>query len=508
MRITKDVDLPEQLLEALRDGRLVVFAGAGVSMDPPAQLPGFRQLAERLANDAVKRPPGPEESLDEFLEALEAQGVNVHQRIREIYGDASSQPNQIHHDLLRLFQDADRVRIVTTNFDPHFTSAANTAYGDNAVEVFRAGALPPGYDFAGIVYLHGCVDRSSSRLVVTARDFGEAYMTERWAANFLVRMFDEWTVLFVGYSHDDVLMKYLSRALGGRTKPRYVLTHRDAAQWHQFGITAIAYAKQEDPPEHDQMNEAIARWARHANMGLLDHEKRIKEIVERPPPEDPVDEDYIKDALKDEACTRIFTKNVRDVKWLRWIEELPQFQVRFKPEVQIDELSRWLAHWFAEEYVVGHTEDALATYMRRGQTPHAELVFAILFRFHRDPRPDGTTFRRWLAVLLGGPTPPPYSDYFDYALTHCVWPDDREIALLLFEYLTTPKVRLKPSFAELLGGSAQVTVDLQSTGDEHWIRHGWENLFRPNLADCAADIARVVAHQVEQAARLYRTASA
>ena len=36
------VDFPEPLLNALRDGRLVVFAGAGVSMGPPACLPGFR----------------------------------------------------------------------------------------------------------------------------------------------------------------------------------------------------------------------------------------------------------------------------------------------------------------------------------------------------------------------------------------------------------------------------------------------------------------------------------
>ena len=33
------VDFPEPLLAALRDGRLVVFAGAGVSMGLPAGLP-------------------------------------------------------------------------------------------------------------------------------------------------------------------------------------------------------------------------------------------------------------------------------------------------------------------------------------------------------------------------------------------------------------------------------------------------------------------------------------
>ena len=44
------VDFPEPLLNALRDGKLVVFAGAGVSMGPPAGLPSFRELAEGLDN--------------------------------------------------------------------------------------------------------------------------------------------------------------------------------------------------------------------------------------------------------------------------------------------------------------------------------------------------------------------------------------------------------------------------------------------------------------------------
>ena len=46
----KGVDFPPALLDALRDGRLVVFAGAGVSMGAPARLPSLCKLAERLDN--------------------------------------------------------------------------------------------------------------------------------------------------------------------------------------------------------------------------------------------------------------------------------------------------------------------------------------------------------------------------------------------------------------------------------------------------------------------------
>ena len=36
-----NIDFPKPLLNALRDGELVVFAGAGVSMGEPACLPNF-----------------------------------------------------------------------------------------------------------------------------------------------------------------------------------------------------------------------------------------------------------------------------------------------------------------------------------------------------------------------------------------------------------------------------------------------------------------------------------
>ena len=52
------VDFPQPLLNALRDGKLVVFAGAGVSMGSPAGLPSFRELAEPLDNPSGGRGVG------------------------------------------------------------------------------------------------------------------------------------------------------------------------------------------------------------------------------------------------------------------------------------------------------------------------------------------------------------------------------------------------------------------------------------------------------------------
>jgi hypothetical protein len=48
------VDLPEPLLSGLRDRWLVIFAGAGVSMGPLADLTDFGRLAELVAEGTGK----------------------------------------------------------------------------------------------------------------------------------------------------------------------------------------------------------------------------------------------------------------------------------------------------------------------------------------------------------------------------------------------------------------------------------------------------------------------
>ncbi len=44
-----EIEFPESLIEAQKRGTLVVFAGAGVSMGPPANLPSFENLADEVA---------------------------------------------------------------------------------------------------------------------------------------------------------------------------------------------------------------------------------------------------------------------------------------------------------------------------------------------------------------------------------------------------------------------------------------------------------------------------
>jgi hypothetical protein len=67
------VDFPEPLLNALRERQLVVFAGAGVSMGPPANMPGFRELARQVA-EGTGLFIGEDEPEDRFLGRVKEAG--------------------------------------------------------------------------------------------------------------------------------------------------------------------------------------------------------------------------------------------------------------------------------------------------------------------------------------------------------------------------------------------------------------------------------------------------
>lgn len=185
--ITDQVDLPTGLIAAQQRGDLVVFVGAGASIDAPSSLPSFAGLTERIAVGAgVEAPTGPV-PLDQFLGDLDG-SIDVHQRVHDIISNAASQPNALHRALVRLPKGNPDVRIVTTNYDLHL-SESRAELGDTLTE-FDGPALPLGNDFSGIVYLHGSVRQPPRFLVVTDRDFGHAYLTEAWAARFLHAMFD------------------------------------------------------------------------------------------------------------------------------------------------------------------------------------------------------------------------------------------------------------------------------------------------------------------------------
>ena len=197
-----DVDIPAKLVEAHQTGRLVLFVGAGASIAPPSNLPTFQTLTEGIAAESGVPVTG---QLDQFLGVLrEEHKVDVHARVAARIGAADSRPNTLHEAILALATTSPVPRIVTTNYDIHLSTTL-AAHG-RLLHEYLAPALPMGDDFDGIVYLHGRLGQQPRHLVVTDEDFGRAYLRDAWVARFLERMFATYAVLFIGYSHSDLVM--------------------------------------------------------------------------------------------------------------------------------------------------------------------------------------------------------------------------------------------------------------------------------------------------------------
>ena len=316
------IDFPETLLRAQAAGELVVFAGAGVSMPPPASLPSFSNLALQIGNSSGLQ-KDQNEPEDRYLGRLKKRGIKVHESAARIFVNDRTKPHALHRHLLQLFPTADNVRIVTTNFDAHFSSTAAEIYQDQ-VETFCGPALPLGDDFSGLVYLHGSAAQERKRCVLTDEDFGRAYLTEAWASRFLAGMFRRYVVLFVGYSHNDTVMNYLARGLPPVSqKPRFAFSTGDEeslSKWEFLGINPLVYETSQAANTHNAITVSVGEWVRELNRGLLEKAQRIRSIAEAPPPLAGEDADYIKSSLAEKSSWQLFFKYARLPRWISWLE--------------------------------------------------------------------------------------------------------------------------------------------------------------------------------------------
>ncbi|SNS50602.1 SIR2-like domain-containing protein [Micrococcales bacterium KH10] len=417
MWMTGEVELPDEVLTAQAEGRLVFFVGAGVSVDRPSGLPLFGALAQELAHLAREPYDGPM-AVDQFLGSMPEE-FDTHRHARNIVTRDDSRPNSTHTALVRLASASGSLRIVTTNFDDHLASAAIN--DDIVIEDKWIGpALPLGDDFKGLVHLHGSVMRHPRELVLTDKDFGRAYLTAAWATRFLLPMFQKFTVLFIGYSHDDPIMRYLALGLPSGT-PRFALTSADSAhdvKWKRLGVQPVPYPVSSG--DHGALVRALEAWDVRVRMGQTEHSARVREIVAAGSSLTPVDHDYLLDRL----CTAEGTREFADAtavlsdelktEWLRWLESFEGFKQLFDSKA-VPETSAILGRWFCYTFlaVPEFHGAALQTVQRLGQT-FAEPLFVMasvaVKKLARADSVAGTRWRAFLATSVRGFTAPTRSE--------------------------------------------------------------------------------------------------
>ena len=213
-------------------------------------------------------------------------------------------------------------------------------------------------------------------MVLTDADFGRAYLTEGWARRFLVDLFGTYTVLFVGYSHSDTVMNYLSRALTPGAGERFALTDEpDNAEWQLLDVEPIGYERTPEG-DHRALGEGVGRLADHNRRGLLEWQRDVADIVKNPPLLDDEAMDLIDDALSDAERCRFFTDAASHVDWIAWLERRGYLAALFGT-ADFTERDRRLARWLAERLARDHASTLFLLIGRNGLRIHPSFWWAL-----------------------------------------------------------------------------------------------------------------------------------
>jgi hypothetical protein len=297
-------DIPDVLLQAHEDGRVVFFCGAGISY--PAGLPGFKGLVEEIYRltgtvlSDIEREAFDRQQFDATLDLLERRLPGQRLAVRRALAQAlkpklrRNGATDTHVALLRLGRSREgALRLITTNFDRVFYTAAKRT--GQVFQGYPAPMLPipKNSRWNGLVYLHGLLpgktdDTALNRLVVTSGDFGLAYLTERWAARFVSELFRNYVVCFVGYSINDPVLRYMmdalaaDRMLGEVTPQAWALAdchpgqeHRKSIEWGAKGVTPILYEVPAGTHDHSALHKTLQTWADTYRDGVLGKERMV-----------------------------------------------------------------------------------------------------------------------------------------------------------------------------------------------------------------------------------------
>jgi len=495
-------------------GDLVVFAGAGVSCPAPSSLPLFAELARKIGGSSsiTMEKDEPE---DRYLGRLKAKGVRVHNLAADILVNNETKPHELHHLLLQLFPTPKQVRLVTTNFDTHFTIAARESF-DTDVEKFYAPALPLGNDFNGIVYLHGCADKKVEKCILTDEDFGRAYLSQGWATRFLISMFSRYVVLFVGYSHNDTVMNYLARGLPpGNQQARFAFSTDDdqsLSKWKHLEIQPLVYKPVEAKNLHEPITVAVRDWVSELKRGLWEKAERIRAIATSRPPLEGEDADYIQFSLTDASTAQFFFKHAILPEWISWLEKRNFLRPLFSPDAEMGTLEPALEMWLTDHFVAENSQELMASIQRNGGKLTPTMCGFICRRLGMRDRDDkiNHVFGRWTAFLLAQSSDALSDEDWGLLLKTCRFPEDKAISVLLFDLLTRPKIVLEENWLRAVDktNSEEVRFGLNLERHENcWLNEAWNHLIKANFISYVNELEPIVLNNLGAAHALLETCS-
>lgn len=240
----KDFDMPNDIIEAVKSERLVLFAGAGISTENKRCYP--RTFYEEIKQE-LDLPDNEQLKFSQVMSMYSKQPNgrrNLIMRIKERFDYVDSfselyrQATSFHRELSSIYFIRD---IITTNWDDYFERECEaTPFATDKDLIFWDLA------YRRVLKIHGTVNNYGS-LVITGEDYRQCYerLNNGALGGFLKSFLATKTIIFIGYSFGDEdfssIQEYLSREMNGLNPHAYVVTIDESAKekFKESNITPI-----------------------------------------------------------------------------------------------------------------------------------------------------------------------------------------------------------------------------------------------------------------------------
>lgn len=350
--------IPASVLDAAEEGTLALFCGAGVSCR--AGLPTFEGLVHQAYRRLDVAPTTEEEKAIESSEYGRALGLLedrlqeslVRRSVIELLTLRDDADLVTHRSLLDLSKTDDGAyRLITTNFDRGFIQG-----GLGIDSAPRVGSPHP-LRWRNPVHLHGLIrtdDPNGNELILTSADFGRAYLTEGWAARFVSELFRRFTVLFIGYSIGDPVLRYVldayaaDRVKGDKLPEVYALVgvksepQNNLESWRTKNVHPIPYSIDND---HYLLHATLSRWATFKKDGLPGKHGIIRQFADAKPTH--TDEESLflwTISTKDGKCARHFS-SINPLPPLEWLEVFEGCGLIQREVSEVGETTQLVSSW-------------------------------------------------------------------------------------------------------------------------------------------------------------------
>ena len=287
-------------------------------------------------------------------------------------------------------------------------------------------------------------------------------------------------------------------------------------RWKSLGIKPFLYSQQ-DANDHSRLYEGVRRLAEYVNRGVLDWEREITDLAEKPPLSlDEEAADLIADSLSDAVRTRFFTQAATSPEWIDWLSRRRYLDSLFGTD-DLSESARELAAWLAENFARDHANKLFLLISQQQMQLHPHFWFALqraIGKGSEEPL-DKATLSRWVSFLLK--TDPLNVNWYSHiTLPSVLWLEiskrcnDQELIsaiLQIFAAMSKSRLLLEPGFARSPDdeNDQPPRANLPLVCDHHILNEIWKQGLKPNLDQAAKPLLSLVVRRIEDQ---HRTLSA